>query len=151
MNTTQMCFWLQGKIAPNWTKDYQNLKFDRAQKSQDRSIRWTGLSRYSDQQPTWLKDLIPKFNFDMQSWSINCMWPSTKISSKKPQVDNLNNILKITVFLEDWNPGNYCEFNGQTFVNWHAGSFIAVPADCEFLDCNFGHQSRYTVELFGSL
>lgn len=145
-------FWLQGRVTPNWSDDYQNYRFHSAKKSHDRSIKWTSSERYSDQQPLWLQSLLMNFNFDHESWTLHRVLPSTMITKNSTvDVAAQKHSVKITVFLEDWQPGNYCEFQGQTFVNWHAGSFFAVPADCDFIDCNFGHHPRYTLELRGLL
>jgi len=152
MNTTEMRFWLQGKIVPNWhTQDYVNLKFNRAKKAFDKSHHWQSAGCYSTTQPQWLSNLIPQFNFTVKSWNINCIQPNTIIQPNKKRISPAENLLKITIFLDDWTSGNYYECHEQAFTNWSAGSFIGFPADWDCLDINLGSKSRYTVELIAEL
>ena len=55
------------------------------------------------------------------------------------------------VFLEDWKPGHYFEYNHKGFVNWNAGDFVLYSSDVLHAASNIGTESRYTLQITGTL
>ena len=58
-------------------------------------------------------------------------------------------IRRAIVFLEDWQPGHYAEYEGQSFVNWRAGAVIEWPYDSPHMAANLGSTPRYTLQITG--
>lgn len=58
-------------------------------------------------------------------------------------------IRRAIVFLEDWQPGHYAEYEGQAFVNWKAGAVIEWNYDAPHMAANLGATPRYTLQITG--
>jgi hypothetical protein len=65
------------------------------------------------------------------------------------KISNINDIRRVIVFLQDWQPGHVSEINGQPNVNWTAGNWIKWIGNTPHLAANIGHTSRYTLQLTG--
>ena len=55
------------------------------------------------------------------------------------------------VFLEDWKPGHYFEYNAQLMNSWKKGDYIVYSADIEHAASNIGIEPRYTLQITGVL
>lgn len=55
------------------------------------------------------------------------------------------------VFLEDWKPGHYFEYNHTGFVNWNAGDYILYSSDVSHAASNIGIAPRFTLQITGTL
>ena len=53
------------------------------------------------------------------------------------------------MYLEDWQPGHYAEYNGQAFVNWCAGAVVEWSYDTPHMAANLGPTPRYTLQITG--
>ena len=60
-----------------------------------------------------------------------------------------HNIRRAIVFLEDWQPGHYAEYEDRPFVNWRAGSVIEWTYDTPHMAANLGPTPRYTLQITG--
>jgi hypothetical protein len=60
-----------------------------------------------------------------------------------------HSIRRAIVFLEDWQPGHYAEYNSQPFVNWSAGWAIEWQYDTPHMAANVGTAPRYTLQITG--
>lgn len=58
-------------------------------------------------------------------------------------------IHRAIVFLEDWKPGHYAEYNNIAKVNWRAGDVIEWQYDTPHLAANMGLEPRYTLQITG--
>lgn len=58
-------------------------------------------------------------------------------------------IRRAVVFLEDWQPGHYAEYNDEPFVNWCAGAVVEWTYDVPHMAANLGNTPRYTLQVTG--
>lgn len=58
-------------------------------------------------------------------------------------------IRRAIVFLEDWQPGHYAEYEDQALVNWRAGTVIEWTHDTPHMAANLGLTPRYTLQITG--
>ena len=58
-------------------------------------------------------------------------------------------IHRAIVFLQDWRPGHYAEYEGKPFVNWSAGDVVEWCYDTEHMAANLGLDPRYTLQITG--
>jgi len=58
-------------------------------------------------------------------------------------------IRRAVVFLEDWRPGHYAEYNDQPFTNWSAGWTIEWQYNAPHMAANMGLTPRYTLQITG--
>lgn len=58
-------------------------------------------------------------------------------------------IRRAIVFLEDWRPGHYAEYNGVAKVNWRAGDVVEWQYDAPHMAANLGLEPRYTLQITG--
>jgi len=61
------------------------------------------------------------------------------------------NTYRALVFMEDWKPGHYLEFNGVAVTNWSAGDYALWSADVPHAASNIGILPRYTLQITGEL
>jgi len=62
-----------------------------------------------------------------------------------------DNTYRALVFMEDWHPGHYLEFNGKAVTNWKAGDYALWSADVPHAASNIGILPRYTMQITGEL
>lgn len=58
-------------------------------------------------------------------------------------------IHRAIVFLQDWQPGHYAEYESKPFVNWSAGDVVEWCYDTEHMAANLGLDPRYTLQITG--
>ena len=58
-------------------------------------------------------------------------------------------IRRAIVFLEDWAPGHYAEYNNRPFTSWSAGWTIEWQYDAPHMAANLGLVPRYTLQITG--
>jgi hypothetical protein len=58
-------------------------------------------------------------------------------------------IRRAVIFLEDWQPGHYAEYQDITFVNWKAGATVEWSYDTPHMAANLGLTPRYTLQITG--
>lgn len=62
---------------------------------------------------------------------------------------DLNQIIRIIVFLEDWQPGHILQIDRNMISNWLAGNFVSWRGDTPHLAANLGITNRYTLQITG--
>jgi len=60
-------------------------------------------------------------------------------------------IRRAVVFLEDWKPGHYAEYNYVAKTNWLAGDVVEWCYDAPHMAANLGLEPRYTLQITGWL
>jgi hypothetical protein len=55
------------------------------------------------------------------------------------------------VFLEDWKPGHYAEYNSTAKIDWQAGDVVEWCYDAPHMAANMGLEPRYTLQITGHL
>lgn len=60
-------------------------------------------------------------------------------------------IRRAIVFLEDWQPGHYAEYDNMPLVEWRAGTVIEWAFDTPHMAANLGPTPRYTLQITGHL
>lgn len=60
-----------------------------------------------------------------------------------------HSIHRAIIFLQDWQPGHYAEYQDQPFVNWTAGSVVEWQYDTPHMAANLGPTPRYTLQVTG--
>jgi hypothetical protein len=58
-------------------------------------------------------------------------------------------IRRAIVFLEDWQPGHYAEYDGKPYVDWRAGAMVEWAYDMPHMAANVGLVPRYTLQITG--
>ena len=58
-------------------------------------------------------------------------------------------IRRAVIFLEDWQPGHYAEYQDRAYVNWKAGSVVEWKYDTPHMAANLGLTPRYTLQITG--
>ena len=58
-------------------------------------------------------------------------------------------IHRAIIFLQDWRPGHYAEYEGQPFVKWSAGDVVEWQYDTPHMAANLGLDPRYTLQVTG--
>jgi hypothetical protein len=60
-------------------------------------------------------------------------------------------VYRAIVFLEDWKPGHYFEYDGRGLVNWKQGDYVIYSTDTPHAASNIGIDPRYTLQVTGTL
>lgn len=64
---------------------------------------------------------------------------------------DIDDIWRVIVFLQDWQPGFLFEMQGRPIVQYRAGDFVAWQGGAEHLAGNLGRVPRYTLQITGVL
>ena len=64
---------------------------------------------------------------------------------------DINEVFRAIVFLEDWKPGHYFEYNKIGLGNWKKGDYVMYSYDIEHAASNIGIDPRYTLQITGTL
>lgn len=60
-----------------------------------------------------------------------------------------NDVYRAIVFLEDWKPGHYFEYDGNGLVNWKKGDYVIYSTNTPHAASNIGIEPRYTLQVTG--
>ena len=163
------------QLYPFWNDQYKSLNYinesfnDQAQvqtwQEQGFTNRFTGdMCDMRSAQPAWNQKFIEIFQG--QGWqdigtSYYRMDPGTVLPTHKDryskyiEIFNLqgceHNIRRAIVFLEDWQPGHYAEYNNEAFVNWRAGAVVVWSWDTPHMAANLGSTPRHTLQITGHI
>jgi hypothetical protein len=161
------------QLSPFWDNEYQTLEYVNEQfndvpqtqiwQEQGYANRFTGdMCDMRSTQPTWNQRFIDIFTG--QGWknvgtSYYRMNTGTVLPThgdlykKYIEIFNLHGrehtIYRAVVFLEDWQPGHYAEYNDRAFVNWRAGQAVEWIYDSPHMAANIGLEDRYTLQITG--
>ena len=150
------------------TLDYINESFNdvyqtHAWQSQGYANRFTGdMCDMRSPQPSWNQRFIEIFAG--QGWKdVGTSYYRMNTGSVLPTHRDLykkyielfalqgreHTIRRAIVFLEDWQPGHYAEYQDQSYVNWRAGSVVEWTYDMPHMAANLGLTPRYTLQITG--
>jgi len=161
------------QLYPFWDTEYQRLNYvneifnDAAQlaiwQSQGYTSRVTGdMCDMRSPQPKWNHRFVEIFQ--NQGWqdvgtSYYRMNTGTVLPAHRDlyvrYIDLFNlrgrehTIRRAIVFLEDWQPGHYAEYQDQAYVNWSAGAVVEWQYDVPHMAANLGLTPRYTLQITG--
>lgn len=164
--------WAQGSISDPWwglqhrDLDYTNEPFNDAQAVAEwRRLGYTQTKFTGDMYdmrrpaPSWIdrfKHFFPLENF---SWSVYRMTPGCTLPEhsdtyaffrRHNRLKDTDTIVRIIVFLEDWQSGHYLEMNKRPVVNWRQGDWVCWSNQFPHLAANVGQTNRYTLQLTGN-
>lgn len=164
--------WSKGKIPNNiieqdyLTLDYFNEQFnDKATANEwDNlygNIYKTGdLADFRVTQPIWITKIINHFNLKNSTTAFYKMTPGCILPYHNDKylkyvkyfnISNPQNITRVIIFLEKWQPGHIFEINGVPIYNYKKGTYVQWQYDTEHLAANLGKTNRYTLQLTGTL
>ena len=161
------------QLQPFWDNSYVHLEYanetfnDAHQlmvwRGQGYANRFTGdMCDMRHAQPTWNQRFIDIFAG--QGWqdigtSYYRMGTGTVLPTHQDRyvkyIDLYNlqgrehSIRRAVIFLEDWRPGHYAEYQDQCFVDWHAGAVVEWCYDAPHMAANLGPDPRYTLQITG--
>lgn len=162
--------WAQGHIDPWWSTHrdlpYLNEEFNDQQALGEWRVlgytqtRFTGdMYDMRNPEPAWIDPFRKKFPWQHFSWSVYRMPPGTVLPNHSDTyarfrrvygVEDINNILRAVVYLEDWQSGHYAEVDGVPIVDWQQGDYIAWRGATPHLAANNGKTPRYTLQITGT-
>lgn len=161
------------QLAKFWDDQYKHLAYEN-EFFNDRTRTQLWLSQgYSDKftgdmcdmrrpQPTWNQRFIEIFSG--QGWQdVGTSYYKMNTGTVLPTHQDLylkyielynlqgreHRIRRAIVFLEDWQPGHYAEYQDQAFVNWSAGAVVEWTYDTPHMAANLGITPRYTLQITG--
>ena len=161
------------KIPQFWDDEYQRLDYVREAFNDQHSVDTWRQQGYTGPFTGYMCDMRgtqPKWNqqfiniYDQLGWkdigtSYYRMDTGTVLPTHqdlyKRYIDVFNlkgqeqSIRRAIVFLEDWKPGHYAEYNDQPFVNWSAGWAIEWQYDAPHMAANMGIEPRYSLQITG--
>ena len=62
---------------------------------------------------------------------------------------DLNNIIRIIVFVENWESGHYFEIDQTPITKWKQGDYIWWRGDVNHMAANLGLTPRFTLQVTG--
>ena len=161
------------KIEVFWDNEYQHLDYVNEQFNDIELLnRWT-VQGYPDRftgdmcdmrhrQPTWNTQFVDFFV--AKGWKdIGTSYYRMNTGTVLPTHGDLylryidlfklqgqeSRIHRAIVFLQDWRPGHYAEYQDQPFVNWSAGDIVEWPYNTPHMAANLGLDPRYTLQITG--
>lgn len=60
-------------------------------------------------------------------------------------------IRRAVIFLADWSPGHYAEYNDEPLIKWTAGDTVEWGYDTPHMAANLGLEPRYTLQITGHI
>lgn len=163
------------QLSKFWNDEYKNLQYVNETFNDQRQLslwhkaghtsRFTGdMCDMRSPQPTWNQRFIDIFagqgwkNIGTSYYRMNTgtVLPThSDLYLKYIDLFNLqgqeHTIYRAVVFLEDWLPGHYAEYDAQPFVNWRAGAVVVWKYDTPHMAANLGDDPRYTLQITGHL
>ena len=60
-----------------------------------------------------------------------------------------SDIVRLNIFMKDWESGHYFELNRKSYTHWKQGDCISILPSVRHLAGNFGKTKRYTLQITG--
>lgn len=162
-------------IPKFWDDEFKSLSYVTEPFNDEKNLKlWTGmgfLGKFTGDmcdmrspQPTWNHLFINIF--EQLGWldigtSYYRMNPGTILPTHQDLYKRYIDIFKLqgqeqsirraVVFLEDWQPGHYAEYNDQPWTSWSAGWTVEWNYDTPHMAANMGSQPRYTLQITGHI
>jgi hypothetical protein len=163
----------QYQLHPFWNNSFETLKYvNEYFNDPDQVMVWLDQG-YADRftgdmcdmrhaQPTWNQRFLDIFAG--QGWQdIGTSYYRMRTGTVLPTHQDLyakyislfgmqgreHTIRRAIVFLEDWQPGHYAEYENRPFVNWRAGAVVEWTYNTPHMAANLGPTPRYTLQITG--
>lgn len=164
--------WARGHLDPWWGLAHRDLPYiNEPFNDQDSLKQWRMLGytqtkftgdMYDMRFPAteWLNKFSSCFAFANLCWSVYRMTPGSVLPTHSDtysryrlihDLDRSADVIRIIVYLEDWQSGHYTEMAGSPVTGWRAGDWVSWYNDFPHLAANIGHTDRYTLQLTGTL
>ena len=161
------------QLQPFWNNEYKNLRYIHESFNDSKLTNTWLMQGYPDQftgemcdmrgpQPSWNQRFIDLFQG--QGWrNIGTSYYRMNTGTVLPTHEDLylkyielfnlqgleHTIRRAVVFLEDWQPGHYAEYQDIAYVNWKAGAVVEWAYDTPHMAANLGLTPRYTLQITG--
>jgi len=161
------------KIEIFWDDQYQTLDYINEPFNDTESLnQWTqqgyatkftgDMCDMRSQQPTWNSGFVEYFH-DRGWKDVGTSYYRMNTGTVLPTHSDLyrryielfdlegreQRIHRAIIFLQDWRPGHYAEYEGRPFVNWSAGDVVEWQYDAPHMAANLGLDPRYTLQITG--
>lgn len=73
-----------------------------------------------------------------------------KFKLKNKEIDS-KKIVRYCIFLHDWQPGHYFEYDDKPITIWSKGDILVLEKDVYHRSANAGTQFKYTAQITGIL
>ena len=163
--------WAQGSIPDPWwgtqhrDLDYINEPFNHAESvTRWRELGYTQTKFTGDMydmrrpEPSWMSGFRELFPLQHFSWSVYRMTPGCTLPEhqdtyaffkRRYKLSSETPIVRVIVFLEDWQSGHYLEMNKHPVFKWRQGDWVCWGNQFPHLAANVGQTDRYTLQLTG--
>lgn len=162
--------WQEGHIDPCWNLAHRLLSYiNEPFNCLEDQKRWEALgftqSRFTGDlydmrfaEPDWISVVREALFMKHWCWSVYKMRPGDVLPEHQDTYDRFCKIFKIddiaqiwryVIFLEDWNSGHYFEINRTPVIGWSAGDWICWQGATPHLAANLGNTERYTLQVTG--
>lgn len=165
---------MRGHLTPFWTKESieqipyvtppnPNIGFDLVDElDQERYAGLITADRVTELPDVLKSDLLYK-EFDWlenRIYAVHKMNPGTLLPIHRDlyryfknsnNVSDIDNIVRVIVFLDDWHSGQILEIEGTMLVEWQAGDWFTWRGGHAHLAANLGHEARYTLQITGTI
>jgi hypothetical protein len=141
--------WIIGCVDLKINTDYKNFEINKSKSTYSGQKKFYSSARtLKCEFPNWAEPLIQNLPPGSKySWSLQCVTPNTVIKTIGQPHDKH---IRLLMFLENWQPGNYFELDNQPLVQWQSGTYVAWTGQLSMININFGHSNRYALELIES-
>ena len=162
-------------IPKFWNNEFKNLEYEHEQfndvvnvqrwLSQGYAEKFTGdMCDMRSPQPSWNQRFIDIYT-EMGWKDIGTSYYRMNTGTVLPTHQDLylryiqlfqlqgqeHRIRRAVIFLENWKPGHYAEYNDIPKVNWQAGDVVEWQYDLPHMAANLGIEPRYTLQITGHL
>ncbi len=162
--------WKHGLIKPWWEQHHRSLPYVNEPFNDPVTLadwqllgfnqtRYTGdLYDMRNPEPAWIAPFRQHFPWQLFSWSVYRMGPGTTLPEHSDtysrfcslhNINNVESICRVIVYLEDWQSGHYGEIDGVPLVKWEAGDWIMWRGSTPHVAANVGRTDRYTLQITG--
>jgi len=164
---------LHYNVSKFWDDEYKSLDYINEPFNDDKNLRHWQVLGYPDRftgdmcdmrspQPTWNRafvDIYKEMGWQDVCTSYYRMMPGTILPThsdlylKYIDIFGLQgqeqSIHRAVIFLEDWAPGHYAEYEDIPFTKWLAGATVEWTYDTPHMAANVGFTPRYTLQITG--
>lgn len=160
--------WARGHLEPWWGLRHRDLPYINEDFNDAQSLKeWRALGytqtrftgdMYDMRFPAtdWLLKFQNYFEFKNLCWSVYKMPPGSVLPTHSDTysryklihgLSDSDSVVRVIVYLEDWQSGHYGEMNGTPVLGWKAGDWICWRDGFPHLAANIGKTDRYTLQL----
>lgn len=159
-----------GNVNVCWKDEYKDFEYSKQPLKPEEMIKWRELGYYHESfsgymydsrnpMPDWVNNVAKEIGL------FNCgfvFYKMTTLDIMPEHIDHFETYIKLfgvarddiyraLLFLEDWQPGQYIDVEGNPFVNWKAGDYVLWNADAPHSSINVGTSDRYALQITGTL